>query len=300
MKKQRHHYVWQKYLAPWVAEGRICCLRAGRIFPVGTKNIAVETGFYKVKRLSGEELAFVRKLADASASETAKRTNHTWIDNHTVIYEFQDFANAEGASSIELEKLIETNAFNLEEDMQMHIENSGVRYLDSMLNNDISFYYEDDQCVEFLFYLATQFVRTKKMRDIIQSAGAQVGISDMSNCWPVVSHIFATNFGWTMYAERDKYELHILHNHTELNIITADQPLINVHPLGSDADHEICLYYPLSPNMAMIYSPIDRSNSKAEEYIKKAEVAKYNNEIYGASNEQVFALNDSDLQSYIR
>lgn len=299
MKKQRHHYVWQKYLEPWAPSGSIFCLRANRTFSASTKNIGMEKGFYKIKRLSGEELEFVKKLAESSPSDVAKQTNHRWIDNHTAIYDFQDLAEAEDLTSPELEELIDENVFNLEENMQMHIENTGAPHLENILKDDLSFYSDDNCCMEFVFYLATQFVRTKKMREIIQEAGKQVGILDMSGCWPIVSHIFATNFGWSMYAERKEYGISLLTNRSAMNLISADQPVINIHPLGNDADHDICLYYPVSPRKAILYSSRNTRDHNSKQAIGGVEATEYNNKMFEASHEQAYALQESDLQRYL-
>jgi hypothetical protein len=60
--KRRHHHVWQKYLRPWTDRGTLYCLQDGRIFSTGTRTVAVERDFYKLRRLTAEDVALVKML----------------------------------------------------------------------------------------------------------------------------------------------------------------------------------------------------------------------------------------------
>jgi hypothetical protein len=58
--KRRHHHVWQNYLTPWTNGGVLYCLQGGRIFPTGTRVIAVEKDFYKLDRLTDQDVALIK------------------------------------------------------------------------------------------------------------------------------------------------------------------------------------------------------------------------------------------------
>jgi Protein of unknown function (DUF4238) len=58
VKKKRHHYVWQHYLKLWARkDDQIFCLRKGKIFPSHTKNVAMESDFYKLEPFAPRELS---------------------------------------------------------------------------------------------------------------------------------------------------------------------------------------------------------------------------------------------------
>lgn len=44
----------------------------------------------------------------------------------------------------------------------------------------------------------------------------------------VLVHIYAVNVGYSLYADRERYKIALLENHSEVPFITADQPVINI------------------------------------------------------------------------
>jgi hypothetical protein len=63
VKKPRQHYVWQEYLRSWAVNGKVHCLREGRVFATGTAVLGVETDFYKVHAITDQDLALLRLVA---------------------------------------------------------------------------------------------------------------------------------------------------------------------------------------------------------------------------------------------
>jgi hypothetical protein len=60
--KRRHHHVWQNYLRPWTTDGGPFCLQDGRVFPSGTRVLAMQTDCYKLQRLTPQDLALLKML----------------------------------------------------------------------------------------------------------------------------------------------------------------------------------------------------------------------------------------------
>ena len=76
-KKHRQHHVWQHYLKPWCTDGQLHCLMDGRIFPTGTTAIAVEQHFYKIGKLTTDDIALIRfLLIDVKGLHPLIRRNH--------------------------------------------------------------------------------------------------------------------------------------------------------------------------------------------------------------------------------
>lgn len=59
-KKKNQHYVFRGYLRPWSQDGRIYCLRAGKVIHANLRSVAFERFFYKVEELTPQE----RELID--------------------------------------------------------------------------------------------------------------------------------------------------------------------------------------------------------------------------------------------
>ena len=61
-KKRRQHHVWQEYLKAWSVNGRLYCLMDGRIISTGTAGLAVERDFYKIGKLTNDDIELARFL----------------------------------------------------------------------------------------------------------------------------------------------------------------------------------------------------------------------------------------------
>lgn len=75
MKKKNQHYVPQKYLASFCADGNLFCLRDGRIFSTIPRNIGSENYFYKMRKLNEQEIKFIKvfnlQIADSCLRQYA-------------------------------------------------------------------------------------------------------------------------------------------------------------------------------------------------------------------------------------
>ena len=161
--KYRHHYVWKKYLEPWTNDGKLWCLREGKIFNPNTDNIAHEKGFYKLREVSDAALKFLIDFASSSGSEDSKRVQNGWIQMLTVVFEYKRQAISIGIDDdefwIEIDRLIN----NTQENLHMGIETAVAELVQRLLEGDTSFYEQDELCMEFINYLAFQQLRTKKV-----------------------------------------------------------------------------------------------------------------------------------------
>jgi hypothetical protein len=74
---KNQHYVWQRHLKPWTVDGKLFCYRQseGKIFGAGTKSIASETFFYKLHKLTEEDLRYL-ELAISKNGVPEMRDTH--------------------------------------------------------------------------------------------------------------------------------------------------------------------------------------------------------------------------------
>jgi hypothetical protein len=109
--------------------------------------------------------------------------------------------------------------------------------------------------------------------------------------WPIMRHIFTTCVGFNLYAKRSEYNLVILNNESDLDFITSDQPVQNVHAAGrlGELIDEVELYYPISPKRAIIISNDEKYTGKREEPISPVSVSYFNSVVVKSAYEQVFS-----------
>jgi len=305
MKKRRHHYVWKKYLAPWTEEGKIWCRRRGEDpFHTNPINILLERDFYKVNSLTKNDLIFINKIAIENISNPElKKLNKEWISIFDTIFKVEKMIRGDGQLSdfaiAELNQIMH----NLDEDYQCGIENVGAKFIDSLLKGDTSFYYNDpDAASEFSYYLASQYFRTKKIRDNVLSSFDNVRIKGVcfERTWPILRHIFSTNVGFSIYANRAKYRLVMLINGSEINYITGDQPILNTYSMDykeNEIVQDVEFYYPVSPKLAVIISKEKRYANKESEQIGKVSVSYFNDIVTQMAHEQVIGKSKICLDS---
>jgi hypothetical protein len=120
---------------------------------------------------------------------------------------------------------------------------------------------------------------------------------DISRLWDIASLILATNIGCSLFLGRKQQQLVLLDNRTEIEFITGDQPLINLH-VGNrpQPPSKLSLYYPLSPRVAMIWSEVNEVVPYSSETLTPEEVARFNSRTMREAHSQVFAHSAAVLE----
>ncbi|MBY2905730.1 DUF4238 domain-containing protein [Rhizobium leguminosarum] len=94
--------------------------------------------------------------------------------------------------------------------------------------------------------------------------------------------------------QKSEYRIGFLRNKSDVSFITSDQPVIN---LLSTTDAEVDFYYPLKPDLAMIYTAnLDRYGGEDAE-IGRLSVESYNHRIFAKSDSQIYGNDPAYLKS---
>ncbi len=295
VKKRRQHYVWRKYLEPWCDGGKVWCHRKGTSpFHTNPINVAVERDFYKLTKLTKNDVVFVNKIAIEPINHAAlRKLNAGWISLFETIFKLEEGLRGNQWLNPELIPKIDEVMHNLDEDHNTALENISANYLDSLIKGDASFYKDDVFATEFTYFMASQYFRTKNIRDSFFtnfSSRTPEGVS-IERTWPIIRYIFSTCVGFNLYANRDQYKLVILNNDTDAYFVTSDQPVQNVYAaglLGKKSTDEVELFYPVSPNRAVLISNDTQYADKQEQVIGSSTVSYYNNIVAKGAYEQIF------------
>jgi len=291
-KKKKQHYVWRKYLKKWSEKDSIHCLMGQKVFNTGLMNVGQERYFYKLKELTSSEIKFLKLFINQSDRPLLRQLNHGWIDFFNQVHELRKKLDDHQTSHPELDKYFDVLICNFEEDYHCSIESKGDEFLERLYKHDLSFYSDDEKLISFLNYLCVQYFRTQRIAaNISRNLNGFKGLN-IEAMWSVLRHVCATNVGLSLYEERSLFSLVILENHTSTPFITGDQPVINIYAIGlqdEEIPEELELYYPLTPQSALLLTKNDKYKAHSVQAISEEDVLFFNKGIYDQSERQVYS-----------
>lgn len=298
---KRQHYVWRYYLVQWTnsksIDGDIYCCRKDKIFPTGLMNIAQEKYFYALIDITDTEALWIEKISlNGNEPELLKDMCLSWIKTYRLPFQEINSLKARGINEPEsFDKIIKEG----EEKLYCKIEETGKPHLESIYNEDLSFYENDDGKVDFNIFICEQYFRTKKRLESLNNSSNH-GI-DTQKLWPIFRHIFATKLAFTFtYRADKKFKIFLMHNNTTINFITGDQPVINRYATkelqGKHID-KLEFYYPVSPKTALLLT--EKEYKEEELVINDIEtVIELNDLLFFNSQEQVYGFSEVELNRY--
>jgi hypothetical protein len=303
MKKRKHHDVWRYYLKPWTTDGSIFCLRAGKVFPSGLMGVANRRDFYKMERLSKEEVAAVKRIAVEPLPPHLQVIHQRWLDIFDIPFRAADVVQASGTATSEVMKAIDALKNNIEEELHARIESGAINNLNALRNKDATFFDNDytNDSIDFLHFICIQHLRTAKMQHALLEAAVDLGGLRLDRMWKVLRHLFAWNVAGFIYSERAHWRLIFLDNASDNPFVTGDQPIVNTYAVGQPLDYEPTLlefYYPVSPRVAVLLSRRSDVPNGTCLMLSVEEVDRYNCAIVQSSYEQVYASSAEILEHF--
>jgi hypothetical protein len=299
-KKHRQHHVWQHYLEPWTVKRKLFCLRDGKVFHPDTKNVAVEHDFYRLQRLTVEDIAFLKLVVIDAGPALAKALHEDFLRALLAPRAFVEQYEHMAKDPAEIDALLETHETNVLENYHMSIESSFSTMLRQLREGDMSFYSNEADCITLSRYIATQYMRTKGIKVRMIETFQQANSIDISRIWDIMSLMQAVNIGCSLFLGRKRQQLVLLHNTTGVAFITGDQPVINLH--GGNRPKpptKLSMYYPISPTAALIWGEVDEKVPYSTETLTAAQVLAFNARIASESHSQVFAFSEHSLKSFL-
>lgn len=262
-------------------------------------NIGQEKDFYKLKNLSKDNINLINMLFIKPTSEYLQELNKGWITLFEFVFKAKDFAERKGINSPELDLMLDEYTYNLEEDLHTSIEHSSIKYLDAILNEDISFYDKDSECIEFIHFICVQYMRTNNIKQSVLAGVKSISQVNLDEIWNVVAHILATNMGWSLYSDRRNLKLILLKNETEIKFITGDQPIINTYATDlpvSEPPTELEFYYPASPSLAVLLTNKGSYVKGEKVSLSSKDVEEFNTQIVKQSHSQIYSSSRNCLE----
>jgi hypothetical protein len=297
MKIRKQHYVWRFYLQPWCfANEQISCSRKGKVFTSNLMGIANERDFYKLHEISDEEESFIIELTIKDENPILKEINMNFINAYRLPYKLIHTLQAKNIDNQEMFSEIITNA---EEKLYGAIECSGIEYIKSLRNKNISFYDTEEGNIKFNYFICEQYMRTKKRQEFTNKITKPNRVINLDNIWPILRHVFATNVAFELSSQRDDFKMVLLENNTSNNFITGDQPVINTYAtkeMQGKPVTEFEIFYPITPKLGIFITKNKYKNNPI--MVTENQIEELNNLIYVNSLEQLYALSEIELDKY--
>ena len=297
--KRRHHYVWKHYLKPWTTNGTIYCLRENEPFPTNLDKIGVKKDFYKLRELSASDLDFIKKLAIDRVPDHLKTLHKDLLESFNKVFEIKKIIENQNIDAPNANHQLKLIIHNMEEELHSSIEKMGDKYLQLLYEEDINFWENENDVINFTYFIVVQYMRTKSRKENLLYQLQGEFLEKFEKTWNVLSHIFATNIAWSLYKDRASLSLILLKNNTTVNFITGDQPCINIAAdpdPTSDPPERLTLYYPVSPRLGVLLK--DQPYAPEKINLNPDRVVEYNSLIASHSYEQLYALTGNDLKPF--
>lgn len=258
--KKEHHYVWANYLLNWSCDGKNLWFVTSKrklIFD-SARMVAKERFFYKVRPLTQEHIFLIEQYLSTC------EIKDYFLDLLDGFVKVQ--VNEAKCSGHESELALEAYRHNTLENYHSGYEYRAKPIVDRLVTLDLSCLDDDTNVLLLSQYLGQQFARTKSFKQLAllamskrhNNTDAMFIHKNTTECWWFISHMIGHNLGLSIYSDRHVTTTSLLFNNTKQSFITSDQPVINIHPEltgdidTSPEDHQFDLYYPLSPQVALV------------------------------------------------
>lgn len=310
--KRAHHYVWQHYLSAWANQNKqISCYdkNQDKAYVTNTKNTAQQKDFYQLNELTTEDLFYIKSLAciNKTTQLDIKESLSAWNQIYEMLFAIQQLLkyskNSKNGVSPALELLKKKLQFETIENFHCAFEDAGIKYLDMVRDQDLSFFDNPNCKEEFLLFLSMQYVRTEKMQSNIRQVLSNDGKNDVALqkafgrlVHPISStinkhwNLIACNYAVSYSREILNHSIRLLVNNSDIDFITSDQPVINTDSLSNPIT-KLDFYYPVSPKLAIFI--FNTSASKLNNFVQELsdnEVTQYNNLMLSLSSKYIYSV----------
>ncbi|MEM9090830.1 MAG: DUF4238 domain-containing protein [Cyanobacteria bacterium P01_F01_bin.53] len=299
MKKRRQHYVWRHYLEAWAPNGKLWCHRlGGNIFSTSTQNVANERDFYRLREMSEFDLSIVRKLAiEAIESDDLRKIAEGWILQFTFLFEIKH--KYQEIDTPEFKDALDEYTNNLEEDMLAALEERAIPFLESLRNEDPALLTDPEESIFHTWFLAAQYFRTPTMLERMTNVLKKIPNFNAEASFGLIRTIFSCNVGRSFWLSRNTLRLTFLRTNS-IPFITGDQPMVNMKAIDlapSVQAEELELYYPVSPDLGVLFDFDAPSRSATTKLLTVEEVRVYNQAIAKKSTRQIYGINRASIEN---
>lgn len=300
---KKSHYVFEYYLQSWARDNLIFTSMNGNFpFKVSLDKIANKRYFYKITPFNKIEKQFLIRAIDKSLPPDKYEFLTIYLDGFDWRFTAQKALNLKDS---------EKSNIQLGEDLMTSDEQTFIKFLVSLKNNNVAFCVRNENIYKFYSLILMQYLRTKRMYDdlkigidefICKELKTELNnIVNVQNIITPLRQIMSYNIAHYLISTKSKTIL--LKNNTSQEFITSDQPVLNTYvdysTLNRHTD-KIEIYYPITPNIAILISNSDKYNKCSDIYLNMDAVDYYNKKIINSSELQIYCSKPHSLERYIQ
>ena len=291
----KQHYVWRHYLRNFCFENEsiFSLINLNKIVPNNLMNVAQERFFYKLHDIDENDLSFLNEFLNLYIPEQNELKEYL----QTVLFSYKITILKKALPNKTHQENFEKNVQNdyFENHMTMN-ENYGKKFIEIKNLEDLKECFITENEFKTLLFLAIQFVRTKQYREKLIEEFKDKKVN-MDKFWFFISFAIGNILATNLLLKR-KHKILLIHNKSNLEFITSDQPIINLEEEKDEKGFAIYfkLYIPLSPYKSLILDFDSKENTVEElittdfDYVKKL-----NGKIIKHSNMFIFSKSESVL-----
>jgi len=265
-------------------------------------NVGQIKDFYKLKEMTVQDMEFIRIVAIEPSDPHLQELNEGWLNWFNFVFEMKKNIESLNIVSHIIDNALEEAIFNFEEELHSKIEANAIEIIDLLLKEDASFFVKEADRIKFIYYICVQYMRTQKIKNNVLDSSQDLHFGDIAEkTWNVISHILATNLGYSIYSDRNAFKIVFLKNMNLAKLITGDQPIINTYAIGLSINQvveDLEFYYPLSPDLAILLTQNHSHDEFGIIYLSEKEVDRYNLSIIEQSHSQIYANSEESLARY--
>lgn len=309
---RKHHYVWRYYLSAWSFEdNKVLALKKSEnkiLPPTDPKNLLRKKDFYEVKRVTEADISFVNTLF-RNASECVRENIKKVLKDYYIISKHIYESEEKGELNSENNKEMYPLKYEYEEKIHTKIEENTKNYIEDIKKRDLKFLYNKESYFDLLYYLAVQYIRTKKIRDnyldtltffkddlqynIDPNLNPEGLTTLMKICQPF-------NLAYNLAIE--KYKVLLIINNYNCPLITTDQPVVNTYEINNDNQIEDCeLYYPVSPRTGILLTKDKKEFNNGDPiFIDTLREYQYYNDLIASKSHDWLISSEHQVLEYYR
>lgn len=304
--KKKQHYVWQEYLIPWSKSGeQIYTLLKSqkKIIITNFDRVAQEKFFYELEEFTEEEEIILKELVEQWSNDSVRELNLEFYAVFTSYSKIKRALKGKDTSKldeVELEKKLNLLKANAIEDSHLVFENLGKKIINIKKFEDLKFLENENELLFTMNFLAFQYLRTKKMREVLKLIIPKYNFlsNKFLNMFPF---IYSTSIANGLTYDKNVKFIYF-ENNTEIDFLTSDQPIINekkhiINDIGKIA--QLDFYYPINPKTAIVIHYQEQKEKYKHVLIEKEDIIKYNDLIFENSNEFIFSKTKKQLEKYL-
>lgn len=265
--KKKQHYVSQFYLKAWADnKERLSTYIGGRTIPMKTKEVAHQNYFYRLNGITEKEYAYLTEFNRIHTPKVLVDDIQMVIDVSMAIGN-SHYGNKHGTREV-----VRTN---LLEEIFCTAEVTAKEVIDKLHEQDIDdFTFQD--FINLVRFCTLQMTRTSAIRNNPNTIDLKNHLErkeiKFNDVYIITSNLILSEklADYLMY---NLYHVDLIENHTPLKFITSDNPAINLNPDPTDTNVKI--YYPISPNKAVLLRKTDVSDKYKNEIINAKTIPRY-------------------------